>query len=145
MKCTKNVTPGSLTEVLVSLPNASRSELLDYWKVLHAAPPPKMSTNLLLQAVAYKMQEQTNGGIKPTVKRYLEKAINDIGGSVAIGIARPGTRFIREWRGITHEVMVESDGVIMNGKKLRSLSEAAFRITGAKWSGPRFFGLVRGG
>ena len=54
---------------------------------------------------------------------------------------KPGTRLLREWRGNTHEVILLEDGVLYDGTHFRSLSEVARTITGARWSGPRFFGL----
>ena len=54
---------------------------------------------------------------------------------------RPGTRLVREWNGRTHVVDVIEDGFVFDGKTYRSLSAIAKRITGAHWSGPRFFGL----
>lgn len=54
---------------------------------------------------------------------------------------RPGTRLVREWNGRTHAVDVSEDGFVFDGKTYRSLSAIAKRITGAHWSGPRFFGL----
>lgn len=52
---------------------------------------------------------------------------------------RPGMRIVREWRGKGHIVDVLDDGFQWNGKTYRSLSAVASEITGAKWSGPRFF------
>ena len=52
-----------------------------------------------------------------------------------------GTRLVREWNGQTHTVLVHADGVEWRGKRYRSLSIVAREITGAHWSGPRFFGL----
>ena len=54
---------------------------------------------------------------------------------------KTGTRLIREWQGITHEVTIEEKGFSWNGVHYRSLSRVAQDITGTKWSGPRFFGL----
>ncbi len=53
----------------------------------------------------------------------------------------PGTKIYREHNGITHEVEVVSDGFEYNGRKWKSLSSIANKITGTKWSGPKFFGL----
>lgn len=53
----------------------------------------------------------------------------------------PGARLIREWNGRRYVVEVTDGGFVMDGKSYRSLTAIAFRITGAKWSGPRFFGL----
>ena len=54
---------------------------------------------------------------------------------------KPGTRLVREWRGATHTVLVHADGFEWHGKRYRSLTIVAREITGAHWSGPRFFGL----
>ena len=53
----------------------------------------------------------------------------------------PGSVLIREWRGTSHQVTVLEDGVLFRGKRHRSLSEVARKITGSRWSGPLFFGL----
>lgn len=53
----------------------------------------------------------------------------------------PGARLIRDWNGRRYVVDVVDDGFVLDGKHYRSLTAIAFRITGAKWSGPRFFGL----
>ncbi|QIS94697.1 DUF2924 domain-containing protein [Nitratireductor mangrovi] len=52
-----------------------------------------------------------------------------------------GTRLMREWNGRMYVVDVTEQGVLFDGKIYRSLSSVAKRITGAHWSGPRFFGL----
>ena len=54
----------------------------------------------------------------------------------------PGTRLVREWNGVTHVVEVTETGATWNGQHWRSLSAVAREITGAHWSGPRFFGLT---
>jgi hypothetical protein len=144
MKRTKQLTPEPLTEVLATLQNADPEELLAHWAKLYAAPPPKISTVMLRQAVAYQMQEREHGKLKPAVRSYLEK---EAAGKAAIAptLARPGTRLVRQWRGTTYEVIILPDGVLLDGVHLSSLTKAAYKITGAKWSGPRFFGLVKGG
>jgi hypothetical protein len=48
---------------------------------------------------------------------------------------------VREWRGVTHMVLIHADGIEWRGQRYRSLSVVARKITGARWSGPRFFGL----
>jgi len=56
---------------------------------------------------------------------------------------RPGTRLVREWHGDTHTALIHADGIEWRGQRYRSLSVVARKITGARWSGPRFFGLRR--
>jgi hypothetical protein len=53
----------------------------------------------------------------------------------------PGARLLREWNGRRHVVDVIERGFVYEGVSYRSLSAIARRITGAHWSGPRFFGL----
>ena len=55
---------------------------------------------------------------------------------------KPGARLLRAWNGTTHVVDVLPDGYLWNGTRHRSLSAIARAITGARWSVPRFFGLV---
>lgn len=53
----------------------------------------------------------------------------------------PGARLIRDWNGRRYVVEVVEAGFVMDGKVYKSLTAIAYRITGARWSGPRFFGL----
>lgn len=52
-----------------------------------------------------------------------------------------GMRLVRDWNGRRYCVDVGDKGFIFDGKTYRSLSAIASKITGAHWSGPRFFGL----
>jgi hypothetical protein len=55
---------------------------------------------------------------------------------------KAGTRLVREWHGVTHSVLVQAQGFEWNGQRYPSLTIIAHKITGAHWSGPRFFGLT---
>jgi hypothetical protein len=50
---------------------------------------------------------------------------------------------VREWHGVTHTALIHADGIEWRGQRYRSLSVVARKITGARWPGPRFFGLRR--
>lgn len=135
-----------VTVDLAALSGLDREDLIARWQALYGAPPPrKISRQLLLQAVAYRLQEQASGGLKPATRRYLGQVAS--GGNrqkVVIPVsAKPGTRLLREWHGVTYEATVLDDGVLFQGKKYRSLSEVARAITGVRWSGPLFFGLKK--
>ena len=122
-------------------------ELRGEWRRLHRAPPPmRLSRDLLMRGITYKLQERPLGGLSKSIMRKLERL--NIGSKVrderkpAPPISlKPGTRLVREWRGVTHTVLVHGDGVEWNGRRYRSLTIVAREITGAHWSGPRFFGL----
>ena len=42
-----------------------------------------------------------------------------------------------------HSVVVLDDAFEFDGRRYRSLTQIAREITGAHWSGPRFFGLMK--
>lgn len=59
---------------------------------------------------------------------------------------RPGAVITRTFRGIEHRVTANDDGTFCyNGKPYRTLSGIAREISGIKISGPKFFGLDKGG
>ncbi len=117
------------------------------WRRLYRANPPKrVSRDLLMLGVAWKVQERAYGGLGVATKRRLAglaKTLEQDGDVTRSRVARlkPGARLIREWRGETHAVIVLEDGFEWNGARWRSLSAIACEITGSHWSGPRFFGL----
>ena len=93
-----------------------------------------------------KLQERAYGGLSTATARKLEQAgaVSLSRGSVTPAppiSLRPGTRLVREWRGVTHMVLIHADGIEWRGQRYRSLTIVARKITGARWSGPRFFGL----
>jgi hypothetical protein len=122
-------------------------ELRREWRRLHGMQPPKsLSRDLLLRGITYKIQERAFGGLSKSVLRRLSDALpearsNSVRGATAVRV-KVGTRLVREWNGQTHTVLVHADGVEWRGKLYRSLSVVARKITGAHWSGPRFFGLT---
>ncbi len=100
---------------------------------------------MLIRAVAYGMQVKRYGGLKPAVRRQLRKAADGGSARAAANVksekVAPGTRLIREWNGSSHVVEAVDGGFLWNGNHYGSLSAVARAITGARWSGPRFFGL----
>ena len=130
---------------LAALP---RAQLVERWITLYRTPPPKgLGQRLLVNAIGYKMQAKRYGGLKPAVGRRLQKlcdAPTDHAQHAPGTPSRlqPGTRLVREWNGHTHVVDVVDKGFIWKGDRHRSLSAIARAITGARWSGPRFFGVA---
>ena len=121
--------------------------LRDAWRRHHRAPPPRrLSRDLLIRGIAYKRQEQVYGGLSRATRRRLRtlaKAFSETGRVAPDNgtKVRPGTRLVREWQGRTHVVTATEDGFNYDGEAYGSLTAIAQRITGAHWSGPRFFGL----
>ncbi len=134
-----------------ALADLPRADLVERWQGLYRARPPKgISRRMMVRAIAYEVQAKRYGGLKPAVGRQLQRiAAGLVAGEPvtikAISGLKPGARLIREWNGSTHVVEVVDDGFIWNGERHSSLSAIARSITGARWSGPRFFGLMSGG
>jgi hypothetical protein len=95
------------------------------------------------------MQAKRYSGLKPATDRRLRTIANatadgDHSNRRTAPTLQPGVRLVREWNGVNHMVEVIEGGFIWNGDRHRSLSAIARAITGARWSGPRFFGLTSG-
>jgi Protein of unknown function (DUF2924) len=136
-----------VAQALVRLSELTIFELRGEWRRLHRMPPPmRLSRDLLTRGITYKLQERAYGGLSLSTARKLEHASADPQSRGAAKPVqpislRPGTRLVREWRGVTHMVLIHADGIEWRGQRYRSLSLVARKITGARWSGPRFFGL----
>jgi hypothetical protein len=120
-------------------------ELREQWCHLYkTATAPRLSRELLVRAVAYRMQEVASGGPRLELQRQLRQIALELQQTGRIRIVqqlKPGTRLMREWRGRSHEVLVLDNGFSWQGTRYRSLSAIARQITGTAWSGPLFFGL----
>ncbi len=145
-QCRGDRTARDLEATIRELADLPRPDLTERWRQLYRAAPPKgISRPLLFRAVAYGMQVKHYGGLKPAVRRQIRK-VADGGSARAVANLKsakiaPGMRLIREWNGSSHVVEAVDGGFVWNGKRYGSLSAVARAITGARWSGPRFFGL----
>ena len=137
-----------------------RSELVEEWQKLFGTKPAKnTSSSILLRIITHEVQCRAYGGLSPASKRALRKELAvsyrklanhaSSDGQVTPAnqqTAQPpllsaGTQLIREWNGRPYRVEVTDGGFMLDGRNYRSLSAVAKKITGAHWSGPRFFGL----
>jgi hypothetical protein len=110
------------------------------------APVPRISRDVLIRGIAWRLQEYAHGGLSKSVRRRLVQLAADLGQNGVIRTfpttaLKPGTKLVREWKGKIHEVMICEDGYVWSGKRYCSLTQVARLITGTHWSGPRFFGL----
>ena len=147
MKHKVSSTTSALAHEIAALRQATSVDLKERWRSLYCTEPPRrISRDLLVRALAYRIQEKALGGLKPATRRLLAKVAAHASANRPIEVApnpdlKPGTVLLREWHGTQHQVVVREDGILFRGKPYKSLSEVAYRITGTKWSGPRFFGL----
>jgi Protein of unknown function (DUF2924) len=122
-------------------------QLRSRWAEAYSRPPPPgMHRQLLVRGLAHRLQQDMLGGLAPALRRRLvglAGAIERHGQDPFLTAPRikPGTRLIRQWRGAIHQVIVLEHGFEYRGERHGSLSAIARAITGARWSGPAFFGL----
>jgi hypothetical protein len=140
--------PQKLASQLDRLRELTSEELREQWQIIFGAdPPPKLRFSLMIQGIAYRLQEKALGGLKPATLRLLERIADDTAARQQLSPTpktihvSAGTVLIREWHGTKHQVTVAKDGFLYRAKRFHSLSQIARTITGSRWSGPLFFGL----
>jgi hypothetical protein len=116
-----------------------RSGYLERWREVFGRLPPKyLSPKFMQRVLLWELQERMLGGVSRKTDRALARVA---AGKASPTPAKPGSQLVREWNGRTYQVEVVDGGYVMDGKTWRSLSAIARHITGAHWSGPRFFGV----
>jgi hypothetical protein len=133
---------------IARLADRATHELRLVWRKLYRRDPPLgLSRDLMIRALANQLQERAHGRSSLALKRHL----NTLAGGFEKGrlsldpgvVLKTGARLVRQWGGHAHTVLVLEDGFEYDGQRYRSLTMIAARITGAHWSGPRFFGLTK--
>ncbi len=142
------MTVSQLQEQLGALGAMSGSQLRAEWTRVSKETVPDISAELLSRGIAYHIQERTLGSLTAAARRQIKRMVGqqEQTGTVAAEAnadLRPGTRLARDWHGKTHNVLVLDEGYLFEDRKYGSLSQIANAITGTRWSGPRFFGLVK--
>ena len=136
---------------IAELPTLPQDRLKALWREYFGVEPPAYRKGFLVRGLAHRIQELTYGGLSPAHQKRLDALVADEEAPKgARKRARPapsgerlllGTRLVREWQGVAHEVTVVEGGFEHQGRRYRSLSAAARAITGTRWNGPLFFGL----
>ncbi len=136
-------------EQLTALTQMPSHKLREHWrKIYRAEAPRRIPRDLLIRAIAYQIQERAYGGLDRKTKRRLRTLARSLESDGRLPLSpgpslKPGAKLIREWHGRTYRVAVLEDGFEFDGERYRSLSKIAREITGARWSGIRFFGLAK--
>jgi hypothetical protein len=137
----------ALAKRLAELEHMATPDLRAKWAQTFGHEAPRQaSRGLLLHALAYNIQERTDGGLSASVRRRLVRwAAADKTDPQPVTPAmprlKPGCHLVREWHGVIHDVTVLDDGFAYKSGHYTSLSAIARRITGSSRSGPLFFGL----
>ena len=129
---------------IAGLVDRSTQELRRAWRTLHhTGPPLGLSRDLIIRGLADKLQQRAQGGPTRAVQRRLRILAAEFERGARSfdpgGVLKTGATLVRQWRGHTHTVLVRENGFEYDGQRYRSLTVIAERITGAHWSGPRFF------
>ena len=136
----------SLRLELDRLATMKPAELRSRWREVYRNVAPNISPDLLRRDIAYRLQEKVHCKLPSHIERELDRLNGKVGTSAPAPSRRgpilPGTRFVREWNGKTIAVTATDSGFEWDNDTYRSLSEIARKVTGAHWSGPRFFGLT---
>lgn len=122
---------------LARLATLSPAGLAEAWRRVCRSEPPRLPDELLRLAIAHRIQARSFGGLSAVRLRAL-RSVGENGGTPSL---KPGTRLVRRWHDCTISVLVTEEGFLCDGRCYTSLSAIAHEVTGAAWSGPRFFGL----
>jgi Protein of unknown function (DUF2924) len=144
------VNPRAIERKLDRIRSLNLEELRLEWRRLYHSDAPRISRELLVLGLGYRLQEMEHGGLRKATRRKLQtiaKALRTTGRVAATPSLdlKPGARLLREWRGRTYTITVSEDGFEYTGTSYPSLTKIANKITGGHWSGPRFFGLPAAG
>jgi hypothetical protein len=138
----------SVLDRIVALKSTPIPQLKKLWRDLFDKDPPAYNRRFLENRLAYRLQELALGGLSQTTVKRLEHLGEQLdGGNKRVRSRRTderpiaGTRMIREWQGVAHEVIVHVDSFEHQGQRYKSLSRVARAITGVTWNGWIFFGL----
>lgn len=130
----------SLKDRLANIEAMTTKEKKDEWRRLtKSPPPPAFGAGLMGRALAYREQEKSLGGLSSSDLKRIKCGATAAANTASV--VKPGTWLSRTWHGEVHQVVVLDNGVEYRGERFSSLSAVARRITGTRWSGPRFFGL----
>jgi hypothetical protein len=113
-------------------------QLRDRWSEQFGRPPQFRSTELFRLMLAWRIQAGALGGLDREVRNVLARTGPVEAEGLHLGF---GATVRRQWQGQEITVEVVEGGFRFDGRTYKSLSAAATAITGAKWNGPKFFGL----
>lgn len=142
--------------VIEELKSLSRNQLIQKWQELfELTPSPTVRREFLIKHLAWEIQVQSQGGYSSQAKKKIEALTEDLEQNKDIKAEniklksniltiKAGTKLIREYQGVNHEVLVLDKGFEYNRKNYKSLSAIANEITNTRWNGKVFFGLKKG-
>ncbi len=144
-----------IENVIKELKSLSRCQLIKKWQETFKKTPSRfLRREFLIKHLAWEIQVQSQGGYTPQTEKKLEALAKDLEQNKDIKAEniklksniltiKAGTKLIREYQGINHEVLVLDKGFKYNQKTYKSLSAIANEVTGTRWNGKVFFGIKK--
>src|SRR5258708_10324416 len=125
-----------LSQRIAALNGLTAQQLRDEWRRLYRGQPPRLSRDLLIRTIAYRMQELAYGGLSKATQRKLDTLTKELRRKGAIVITpdaplKPGTRLVREWRGTPPTGVVAQDGVEESAKPVSPMTKKPHWLTPA--------------
>ena len=143
-----NAEMARIEEQLAGLATMSPAQLRAEWRRLHRgrALTQGLTPGQLARSIAFRLQEKAFGSLAPAQMRQLDRLAEQLAEAGELELPgtrqlKPGSRLVRHWRGKVYSVTALAEGFEFEDRHFTSLTQIARQITGAAWSGPRFFGL----
>ncbi|MEI8129340.1 MAG: DUF2924 domain-containing protein [bacterium] len=143
-----------IDNIIEKLKPLSRDELIKKWQEVFKSPAPEyLNKSYLIKHLIWQKQANKCGGLGIRTQKRIEKLINkykktkdiksaDMKTSQPFSI-QSGTKLIREFKNHKYEVIALEKGFSYNGRTYKSLSAIANEITGTRWNGKKFFGVIK--
>ena len=125
----------------------SKDELATQWrKYFKKDAPVNVRRQFLEKHIQWQQNVKLNGGLNTKARNQLNRLVNQLRNGIDLKpannlIIKSGTKLLREYKGVKHEVIVNEDTFLYQGRAFKSLSQIARHITGTQWNGKVFFGV----
>ncbi|MBR0459234.1 MAG: DUF2924 domain-containing protein [Victivallales bacterium] len=140
-----------LKNLLVEIGQMNIQALRKYYKELYGVETKQKCKELLRRRIAYRLQERRYGGLSQADAEFLD-SLADQDPLANLNLVTipyqqgmkiiPGTKFVREWHGVTYEAIFRGRRQYeYRGRIYSSLTAISTLITGTHWSGTTFFGV----
>src|ERR1700693_5586156 len=112
-----------ISKKIAELPRLQTRQLRAGWQDLFAKTPhPKLRRELMIPILAYQIQENAYGGLKPSTRKRLQKLAEELDRNPKAKLQpapqiKSGTKLLRQWQGERHDVTVVDDGFEYRNKR----------------------------
>ncbi|HYM98029.1 MAG TPA: DUF2924 domain-containing protein [Candidatus Sulfotelmatobacter sp.] len=155
-------TDSALVDEIEKLRTLPVADLRIRYQELFGEETTSRNKDYLFKRIAYRLQEKKYGGLTPRARARAELLAEDAPIRRRLSAVTDAPEFVRQppenrdrrlppagtelrrtFDGAEHIVTVLDAGFMFRGKQYRSLSLIAREITGTRWNGYGFFGLLQ--